>query len=200
MDQVPHGSNLERSGSSVSLESVQNRLDALPRVIADSQLLNDSSDYRHFRLRSNSWQDRVSLGSENSTESGSISGSVERLQMPNLSHQIPPMQHVRSKSEEAEQQQIDVNVNRSISDCTGTRKSFRVPFERMVPGRRSVRQNKFHPKFNPTQLGGFSPSANRRESQLTLKPQQTGPHQAMTSVDLELELQAAYSKQVRPVL
>ena len=33
MDQVPHGSNLERSGSSVSLESVQNRLDALPRVI-----------------------------------------------------------------------------------------------------------------------------------------------------------------------
>lgn len=193
MGQVPNSGSLERSGSSVSLESMQARFSTLPRVIADAQTDDLPDGLHHYRLRSNSWQDKISLGSQNSTESSSVSGSVERLPLVTPFTNSLLLQHARSKSEESEQQQIDVNVNRSISDCTGCRRSFRVPFERMAPGRRSVRQNKLHQKLNLSPLSGFSPSQNRRDPPVTSKPQIK--HQNMTSMDLEMELQAAYSKQ-----
>jgi len=184
--------NIERSVSSVSLESVQQRLESLPRMIADANSLDHSM---HYRMRSNSWQENLSVNSQNSASSSSINGSIERLPMasPHHHHLNMMTHHERSKSEEAEHQQSDINVGRSVSDCTGCRRSFRVPFERMVAGRRSVRQNSIrHKAYTNNQYQYSSPIEKRRNPVTKTTPAKPQP---MTSVDLEMELQAAYSKQ-----
>ena len=176
-------------------------------------MLSSSSVNRHRRMRSNSWQEKISLGSHTSCESNSINGSVEQLPLLQSSLQssltsLHLQQHGRSKSEESEQLPIDANVNRSVSDCTGCRRSFRNPFERMGVGRRSVRQSRIaelkHQSGGST-TPGLSPFVSRRfpsSHRPPLPPSQTSSSNiapsfpTMTSVDIEMELQAAFTKQV----
>lgn len=178
---------LTRSISSVSLESMQ------PRGAVQMNRTLESELYpQHQRLRSNSWQEKISLSSHNSGETNSINGSVEQLPLaqPN-SYSTIYMQHGRSRSEEGENAPHDANVGRSVSDCTGCRRSFRVPFERMGVGRRSIRQTRLAEiKYQGSQ-SGYSPSPSRRSSNVIAPA-----HPTLTSIDLEVELEAAYAKQV----
>jgi len=195
-------SSLGRSISSVSLESMQQQQQ---RVSLNHQISeNDLLATRHQRLRSNSWQEKISLSSHNSTESNSINGSVEQLPLLQSSLQsslssLHLQQHGRSKSEEGEQLPLDANVGRSVSDCTGCRRSFRIPFERMGAGRRSIRQSRIAELKYQNTLG-YSPSSSRRIPQppSTASSSNIAPSiPTMTSIDIEMELQAAYTKQVQ---
>lgn len=188
MESMRNNHSLARSVSSVSLESVQQR-HGLPRTIMDANNL-DLSSGNHNRLRSNSLQDNQ--GSQTSLSGSSINGSVERIPMSSSYQQQSLMQHMRSKSEEAEQIAIDPNVNRSVSDCTGLRRSFRIPFERMVVGRRSIRKSRIDEIKYRNNSSGLSSIPQQRA--IGNSPQRKPLN--MTSLDLELELQAAYSKQV----
>lgn len=181
-------SSLTRSISSVSLESMQQR----GTLQARNHTLESELYASHQRMRSNSWQEQISLSSHNSGETNSINGSVEQL--PNCYNTPSYLEHARSRSEEGEQLQQDANVGRSVSDCTGSRHSFRVPFVRMGDGRRSVRTKTrlAELKYQGVQ-SNHSPMSTRRFSNI-LPAQPT-----MTSIDLELELEAAYTKQVYSV-
>ena len=199
-------SSLGRSISSVSLESMQQQQQraSLNHQISENELLAT----RHRRLRSNSWQEKISLSSHNSAESNSVNGSVEQLPLLQSSLQsslssLHLQQHGRSRSEEGEQLPLDANVGRSVSDCTGCRRSFRIPFERMGAGRRSIRQS----RIAELKYQSYSPSPSRRIS-TNSHPQPPSSSASssskvapsiptMTSIDIEMELQAAYSKQVR---
>lgn len=190
MESQRNHSALTRSISSVSLESMQPRGGTMQM----HRTLESELYPQHQRMRSNSWQERMSLSSQNSTETNSINGSVEQLPLtqPN-SYSTLYLQHGRSRSEEGENPPHDANVGRSVSDCTGCRRSFRVPFERMGVGRRSIRQTRLAEiKYQGTQQQtGYSPSTSRRSSNVIPPSQPT-----MTSIDLEMELEAAYTKQV----
>ena len=190
-------SSLGRSISSVSLESMQQQRTGTLNRICEPEM---GTVGRHQRLRSNSWQEKISLSSHNSAETSSINGSVEQLPLLQSSLSSLHLQHGRSKSEESEQLPLDANVGRSVSDCTGCRRSFRVPFERMGAGRRSIRQSRLAElKYNS--LSKHSPSIQRRIS-TNSRSSQASSNVApfiptMTSVDIEMELQAAFTKKVK---
>lgn len=225
MESQRGSSSLGRSVSSVSLESTQQRHQQhggsmMSRQISESDML--SSSRHHQRMRSNSWQENISLGSHHSGESSSMNGSVEQLPLSQSSLQSSlsslHLQHGRSKSEESEQLPVDANVNRSVSDCTGCRRSFRIPFERMGDGRRSVRTSvRTNSRIAEIkhQSGGSSsalsspfvsrrfPSLHRQHPPLPPPPLQapstsniSQSFQTITSVDIEMELQAAITKKV----
>lgn len=182
-------SALTRSISSVSLESVQP-----PRGSMQFNRTLESELYpQHQRMRSNSWQEKISLSSHNSGETNSMNGSVEQLPLAQpTSYSTLFLQHGRSRSEEGENSPHDANVGRSVSDCTGCRRSFRVPFERMGVGRRSIRQNRLTElKYQGIQPS-YSSNTSRKSSNVNSPSNPT-----MTSIDLEMELEAAYTKQAR---
>lgn len=188
--------SLNRSISSVSLESMQQQRSMY------SQTIDGDTFPRHQRLRSNSWQEQISLSSHNSAESNSINGSIEQLPLMQSSMSSLHLQHGRSKSEEGEQVPIDANVGRSVSDCTGCRRSFRIPFERAAVGRRSIRQSRLAELKYERGSVGYSPVLQSRRISSNSGPPSTVSSSykshttpTMTSIDIEMELQAAYTKQ-----
>ncbi|XP_065670616.1 protein WWC3 isoform X6 [Hydra vulgaris] len=157
--------NLDRSVSSVSLESVQHRLNGLPRRATDTSFI----DYNRYLTRSNSWQESL-LNKKSSQD------SVNRLPLSRL------LIHSRSLSEEQERLAQEPSFRSSVSDCTDAR--CKLPFERMGIGRCSVRHNRL-----PQKSLSFKVNApNSSRNVLCDKP-------FMTSIDLELEIQEAYLKQ-----
>ena len=159
--------NLDRSISSVSLESVQQRLSALPRNAMDTDFI----DYNPYVKRSNSWQENFFLNK------GSLQHSVESLPISRL------LIHSRSLSEEQERLAQNSNYRSSASDCTDVR--CKVPFERMGIGRCSVRHNRL--PETKLQFKANTPKVSRKDP---------CEQPFMTSIDLEIEIQEAYSKQV----
>ena len=196
---------LQRSDSSASLEAIQQRFHMLPSLLVNAEGLNEydsrlrSNSYREHvsdvRDRSNSNEERGSVnsnGSQTNLASNSLCNSTERIQRytpPRLSSAM--LQHIRSRSDEREEQIADINVGRSSSDCTGCRRSLRAPFIRMGVGRRSIRQNRLAELKSQKLSPALPPVKQKRD------PSTGQSNTPMTSLDLEMELQAAYSKQVR---
>jgi len=186
-----------RSVSSVSLESAALR----SRELA---LMDLTDSYEHLRLRSNSFGDNNIAGIPNLIPNGTIHeeggqhlGGDPR-QLMGMSHQ-DVLDHIRSHSEEGRPEQTNINIGRSVSDCTGNRNaSFRIPFDRMGVGRQSVRRNRRLADIKNQRQRHVGRPAHTGERQLAMvdKPQ-VRPAQQMTPLDLELELQARYAKQVQ---
>ena len=130
----------------------------------------------------------------------------------------------RDRSVLGEQHRIDVNIARSVSDCTGNGRSnhnqvhnsqqhISVPFERMAIGRKSVRVNKrlselqayykhpsyntgqqYLPQQNPSRMGFHHNSVLMKSNQYPSIKQK--PIAQATKLDIDLELQAVKVKKV----